>query len=203
MGKGTRDKVAGAAPTEAALREAALSHLARYGTTRAGLLRVLDRRIGRWAHRAGAEGQDSDGVAQQAAVARGAARQVVARLAEAGAVDDTAFATARARSLTRAGRSRRAVAAHLAARGVDGETVATSLPQDPEAELAAALALARRRRLGPFRAVAPDEPADDADRQRRELGMLARAGFAQDLARRALEMEPDEAEALVARLRRE
>jgi regulatory protein len=203
MGKGTRDRMAGATPTEGTLRDAALSHLARYGTTRAGLLRVLDRRIDRWAHLADAEGLDSDLVAGQATAARVAARRVVARLAEVGAVDDAAFAAARARSLTRAGRSRRAVAAHLAVRGVDGETLAASLPANPEAELAAALALARRRRLGPFGSAAPDGSADDADRRRRELGVLARAGFSQDLARRALEMAPDEAEAIVVRLRRE
>ena len=38
-----------ARPTESLLHNAALTHLARYGATQAGLLRVLDRRIARWA----------------------------------------------------------------------------------------------------------------------------------------------------------
>ncbi|HEY2133258.1 MAG TPA: RecX family transcriptional regulator, partial [Acetobacteraceae bacterium] len=103
----------------------------------------------------------------------------------------------RARSLTRGGRSRRAVAAHLLARGVSGEALRAALPGDPETELAAALALARRRRIGPFRAGEADE-----DGRRKELGMLARAGFAQDVAARALAMDADAAEALVIGLRR-
>jgi hypothetical protein len=58
--------------------------------------------------------------------------------------------------------------------------------------------LARKRRIGPFRT---GEAPDEAGR-RRELGVLARAGFPQDVARQALAMEPDQAETLVNRLRR-
>ncbi len=186
-----KPRPAGTCPTEAALHDAALAHLARYAASRAGLTRVLDRRCERWARAAGTE----EATAALAAL-RQAVRDVVARLATAGAVDDGAFAASRARSLGRAGRSRRAIAAHLAARGVAGEEASAALPDNPEAELAAALALARRRRLGPFRD--PDAVADP----RRELGVLARAGFSQDIARRALDADPDTAEALVARLRR-
>ncbi|MCW3473375.1 RecX family transcriptional regulator [Limobrevibacterium gyesilva] len=181
-------------PTEAALHEAALAHLARYATTQAGLVRVLDRRVDRWARAAASP--DPDAVL----AAKRAVRAVVARLAAAGVVNDAAFAESRARSLTRSGRSRRAVAAHLAARGVAAETVARAVPGDAETELAAALSFARRRRIGPFRRMCDDEAAM-ADIHRRELGVLARAGFPQDVASRALRMAEDEAEALVNRLR--
>ncbi|TDG04393.1 regulatory protein RecX, partial [Paracraurococcus ruber] len=40
---------AGPPPGEAALREAALAHLARFAATEAGLTRVLRRRVDRWA----------------------------------------------------------------------------------------------------------------------------------------------------------
>jgi regulatory protein len=183
-------------PDEAGLHEAALRHLARYATTRAGLARVLNRRIDRWAREA--EGEP-EAIAAAAAAARAAAAAVVARLAAAGAVDDAAFAAARARSLARAGRSRRAVAAHLAARGVAAAEMREALGEaDAEAEFAAALIFARRRRLGPFRA-----GGADAETARRELAAFARAGFPQSLARRALGMDPESAEALVLRLRRE
>ncbi len=122
---------------------------------------------------------------------------VVDRLAAAGAVDDAAFAQGRARSLARAGRSRRAIAAHLAARGIDASLAGTVLPDDPRHELAAALTLARRRRIGPFRA---DEAADPV-RHRRELAALARGGFSEMIARQALEMRHSEAEALLISLR--
>jgi regulatory protein len=183
-------------PDRARLHEAALAHLARFATTEAGLRRVLERRIDRWT-RAAADGRDPDEIAAAAAASRNAAREVVARLVASGVVSDAAFAEARARSLRRAGRSARAVAAHLAARGVAAETARAVLPDDAEGELAAALAFARRRRIGPFRV----GEAPDAEGRRRELGMLARAGFSQDTARRALATDPDEARMLIIRLR--
>lgn len=184
-------------PDAAALREAALAYLARFAATRAGLRRVLERRIARWARAAEAE-YGAEHAAEGTRAARAAIETVVARLAEAGAVDDAAFAAARARRLTRAGKSRVAAAAHLAAKGVDTATAAAALGTDPAAELAAALTLAARRRIGPFRTGGPP----DAAGRLRELGVLARAGFPRDIAERALRLDPAEAEARVATLRR-
>ena len=186
------------APDDAALHAAALAHLARYAATETGLRRVLERRIERWVRAATTDAADPDAIRAQAATARQAARAVVVRLAASGAVSDTVFAESRTRSLTRAGRSRQAVAAHLAARGVDPALARDAAPDDPETEFAAALALARRRRIGPFRR----GDAPDAVGRRRELAVLARAGFPQSVAARALATEPEEAEALVAALRR-
>jgi regulatory protein len=183
----------------AALRDAALNYLARYASTEAALLRVLERRIARWARMAQTGDTDRDAIAAQVDAARQAARGVVAQLAAAGAVNDTAFAESRVRSLVRAGRSRRAIGAHLAAKGVGSETQRNVLADDTvDAEFGAALVLARRRRIGPFRA---GEPPDAVGR-RRELAIFARAGFPQSVAVRALETEGAEAEALVNRLRR-
>ncbi len=181
---------AGPAPDDAALREAALTHLARFGTTEAGLLRVLVRRIDRWAKRASDEGADPS---TDVATARAAARRVAAALAATGAVDDAAFATARVRRLGRAGRSRQAVAAHLAAKGVDPGLARSLLPDDG-AELSAAILQTRRRRIGPFRT------GDDAD-PARELAILARAGFAGGIARAALALDREAAEAAIERVR--
>jgi regulatory protein len=186
-------------PDEAAVREMALTYLARYAATEAGLLRALKRRIDRWARLAQTQDTDPDTIAAQAAVAMQAARGVVARLAAAGAVNDAAFAESRARSLARAGRSRRAIGAHLAAKGVSAETQRLLVsPDDIDSELAAALVLARRRRIGPFRA---GDPPDAAGR-RRELAILARAGFPQSVAARALDTAAPEAEARVNLFRR-
>ncbi len=184
-------------PDARALHEAALAYLARFAATRAGLRRVLEHRVARWA-RAAEAAHGADHAAEGARAARAAIESVVARLAEAGAVDDAAFAAVRARRLTRAGKSRIAAAAHLAAKGVDAATAAAALGTDPEAELAAALTLAARRRIGPFRTGAPP----DATGRLRELGVLARAGFPRDVAERALRLDSAEANALVAALRR-
>jgi regulatory protein len=185
----------GKLPDAAALYEAALSHLARYATTRAGLERVLLRRIARWARQAKGE---PEAIAAAETEARAAARAVVERLATAGAVNDAAFAAARARRLARAGNSRRGIAAHLLRHGVAGAELAEALPADPGAELLAALALARRRRIGPFRPA----PLADADARRRELAALARAGFPHAVAREALAMPRSEAEDRLAVARR-
>ena len=183
---------AGPPPDEPALRNAALTHVARFGTTEAGLVRVLDRRVDRWVRAAADEGVDTG---PAAATAREAVRRVARALAASGAVDDAAFARARARRLGRAGRSRQAVAAHLAAKGVAPELARTVLPDDG-AELEAAVLQTRRRRIGPFRS--PDDPGDPA----REQGMLARAGFSGEVARAALRLDREAAEAIAERARR-
>lgn len=167
-----------------------MSYLARYAATEAGLRRVLERRIDTWARRAA----DRDAVADQVAAARQAVRQVVARLVAAGAVSDAAFAESRARGLINAGRSRRAVAAGLAAKGVNAELARSVLPDDADTELASAFVLARKRRIGPFRT------SDDADRQR-EFGIMARAGFPRAVAEQALDAGAEEALEAIRRLR--
>ena len=138
---------AGPAPGEAALREAALAHLARFAATEIGLKRVLQRRVDRWARRAESEGALPEVVAPQAAAARAAAAVVAKAMVAAGAVDDAAFAASRARRLARGGRSRRAIAAHLGAKGVAAETAAAALPA-AETELDAAALRQRRLRPG-------------------------------------------------------
>lgn len=177
---------AGPPPDAARLREAALAHLARFAATEVGLRRVLARRVDRWARRAEAEGRE---VGAEVAAGKAAAATIAREMVAAGAVDDAAFAESRARRLARTGRSRRATLAHLAAKGVGGEVAAAALPEGPEAELDAALAFCRRRRIGPF---ARGEEAPEA--RAKALGALARGGFPREVAERALRMDPAEAE---------
>jgi regulatory protein len=70
-----------------------------------------------------------------------------------------------------------------------------TIPRDDE--LAAALATARRRRIGPFR----PNPVD-AEGARREIAMLARAGFPRDIVQTALQMASAAAESIVLQLKR-
>ncbi|MBI0433544.1 RecX family transcriptional regulator [Roseomonas sp. KE0001] len=196
---GRREEVrAGPPPDAARLREAALAHLARFAATEAGLIRVLHRRIDRWARRAEAEGQEAEAVAARVAAARAEAVAVAHRLSDTGAVDDAAFAASRARRLNQAGRSRRAIAAHLAAKGVRPDTAATLLEAAPPDDLAAALGHLRRRRAGPF-AAEPPSP----EQRLKALAALARGGFARDVAERALDMAPEEAEDRLLAARRD
>jgi regulatory protein len=173
-------------PDGAKLYEAALNHLARYAATETGLARVLARKIDRWARLRAEEGGETEEIAPAARQAKAAIPRVLARLKEAGVVNDDAFAASRAKRLIRAGKSRRATLAHLAAKGVTGAVI----EEDPERELAAACAYLRRRRAGPF---------GDAPEQK-ILAAMARGGFAQEVARRALRLDRDEAETLIKTL---
>ena len=186
----------GPLPTEALLHEAALNHLARFAATEAGLRRVLERRVDRWARRSEAAGEAPDAVAPRAAEAKRHAATVARKLVSSGAVDDGAFAAARARRLSRGGRSRRAIAAHLAAKGVGRDAADAALPEGEEAELDSALALCRRRRAGPF---APGPLSPEA--RLKALAVLARAGFPRGVAEAALDTPLEEAEARLAALR--
>jgi regulatory protein len=178
---------------EAALREAALAYAARYGGTAAALRRALDRRIRRWSEALlAAEGADGQAIRAQAAALGEAAARVVTALVALGAVNDAAFAESRARRLRRAGRSRRAVLAHLGARGIGAAMAGEAAPEDEAVEFAAALAFARRRRVGPF----AREDAAEADRQR-VLMAFGRAGFSGAVARRALDCAPEEAARII------
>lgn len=222
----------GPPPTEARLRDAALAHLARFAATEAGLLRVLRRRVDRWAQRATAEaGTAIDAaatIADAAVAARHAAAAVAKALVASGLVDDAAFAASRARRLTRAGRSRRAIAANLAAKGVPRATAAEALPTDEATELDAALAYCRRRRIGPFaqpprpgisRTATPTAtptamPSGTSEAKQRRpippeeaarqkaLAALARAGFDRATAEAALDLAPAAATARLEAARR-
>jgi regulatory protein len=179
------------------LREAALRHLARYAATEARLLRVLHRRIDRWLRAAQAAApDDATDLAAAAAASRQAARHVAVSLAAAGVVDDAAYAASRARALLRAGKSRARAAQHLAVRGVDAAIIRAALPEDGDHDLAAALLLARKRRLGAF------APAGGEDDRPRALAILARAGFSHATAQQALRTDLQQAEACIEALRR-
>ena len=179
-------------PTVASLHQAALAHLARYAATRAGLLRVLHRRIERWSQ---AMPPDDAPDRERVATLRAIAGDVVERLVTEGLVDDAAYAERRGLRLLQAGRSPKAAVSQLRARGVAADLAAAAVP---DLSLDAALILARRRRIGPFR---HDDP--DAEGQRREQGILARAGFSRDIALQALQLGTDEAEQRIIEFRRQ
>lgn len=162
------------------LEHVAVHYLSRFAASSASLRRVLLRRVERSAR---VHSTDLD---------EGAAmvEALVARMVAAGLVDDHAFATARAVSLHRRGTSRRAIAAKLRDKGVAPELIAVALDSlvnelggaedlaagrciaAADLDWTAAVNLARRRRLGPFRA-----GAERAAHHGKDMAALARAGF--------------------------
>ncbi len=161
----------------ARLERAALFYLERYSSSSASLRRVLLRRIERVCR---ARGEDA---APYAPIADDIVRRAVA----SGLVDDRLYAQGKVASLRRRGQSARMIAAKLAARGIEFDLAAAAIASHDQArdtdDGAAALALARKRRLGPFR----HDPAERSDRRDRDLAVLARAGYAYDIARRVID----------------
>ncbi len=164
--------------TPAYLRNAALHYLGRFASSSANLRRVLMGKVERSARFHGTDPEEG----------AGAIDALIVRFEASGLLDDMTYATAQVAARRRRGDSGHAIRARLRAKGVAPETVEAALAAgDGERrgpELVAALALARRRRLGPYR-----EPARRAERRERDLAALARAGFAYDVARRVVDAE--------------
>ena len=105
-------------------------------------------------------------------------------------IDDQAFAQTKARALHRRGSSSRMTRRRLSLAGIDRDTLDKAmagldeeLHADPQQrEWQAAAALARRRRLGPYRAA-----GERKEHRQHDLATLARAGFDYDLARRIVD----------------
>jgi regulatory protein len=177
--------------TVAGLRNIALNYLARYAATEVGLRRVLTNRIEKWkSHQAEID-------ADIASSLHRSVEEVIAGMVQIGLVNDQAFAEMKGLNLRREGRSSRSARAKLMAKGVPSALAHEMLPDDPDADLAAAVMTARRR-LGPFHDARRSDPADGA----RALATLIRAGFSMAVAQRALAMPTEEAETLIEQARR-
>ena len=165
------------------LENAALHYLERFAASADSLRRVLLRRVERSARE---HETDREEGAQWVAA-------LIARYQASGLLNDAAFAEAKTASLHRRGGSTRAIRQKLSAKGVGEDDIARALAErldvssgDPDLE--AALALCRRRRLGPHRPAGAREAARDKD-----LAALGRAGFDYETARRAVDWRDEEA----------
>ena len=174
-GRGRR----GRGPREATakyLRNSARYYLDRYATSSAHLRRLLLDKVARSAR---AHGTDAEAGAA-------AVDALIAEFLGAGLLDDARYAEDRALALFRRGASARAIRGALLAKGVASELIDPALErlggEAAEPELAAALAYARRRRLGPYRS-----PQARAAMREKDLAALGRRGFGYELARRVIE----------------
>jgi len=146
----------------ARLDELALAYVARFATSAAKLEDYLRRKLRE-------RGWEGEGEAPTAAI--------VARFVAAGYVDDAAFARAKSGSLLRRGYGERRIGQALGAAGIDA-AVQEDVRASPLAQRRAALALARKRRFGPFGAAAEDRAVRE-----KQLGAMLRAGHPLDSAR--------------------
>lgn len=158
-----------------ALERKALDYIGRYEAPAARVTAVLRRMVEREARR-----QSIDREA-----ARRMIDDVVADLVARGIIVDRRYAEIRARVLRGRGTATAMIRQDLRAHGISAAVVGEVLqggPDESTANLAAAIAFARRRRLGPFRPAAAR-----ADNRLRDLGALGRRGFDPDTARRVVD----------------
>lgn len=162
--------------SEERLYQSALHYLGRYAASSASVRRVLRRRVTKYA--------EADGIDVETAHAW--IEGIIQRLNRSGILDDAAYAEGRARSLFRRGLSVRMIRVKLAEKGLDRSMVDRAvdglLAEHRNVDLKAALALARRRRLGPYRLEEKREPA-----LKRDLSAMARAGFSFEISRLVVE----------------
>jgi regulatory protein len=173
---------------EQRLMNKAVHYLGRYSASRQRLREVLQRFAMRKleAH-------------EEAEVAR-AIDAVLDDCIRLGYVDDAALS--RARSNRRSGGSalaiRRSLAEHAIGQDLADEALAAADESTSDGELAAALRLAARRRIGPYFTREGDD-----DTYRKQLASLARAGFSFATAKAVMALgSADEAEELAESLRR-
>lgn len=150
--------------TIASLDWFALRYVERFATTRVKLRRYLQGKLRE-------RGWAGDGDAPIDAV--------VDRLAGRGYVDDRAFGEAKARGLERRGFGVRRVTQALTAAGLEAD-LRTEIGETVDGE-AAAIAYARRKKLGPF-AVSEAGP----ELQRKQFAAMVRAGHPFDVVKRVL-----------------
>jgi regulatory protein len=119
--------------------------------------------------------------------------RVIARFQDLGYLNDDSYTRMKVSSLLQRGLSRRMILLKLQNAGIPEAGIKAALGAHfsehgitaEDSELAAALKLARKKRLGPH---APDKNGD----HKRAMTTLARAGFSFDVIKRVLNTGPDE-----------
>jgi regulatory protein len=181
-------------PTEQNLANVALHYLQRYAASEASLRRVLANRL----RRAGMDHPDFARDENRMRALHSAIETIIARHKKSGAVNDAAFAETKIHSLRRQGKSARAIQQKLALKGIKSEMVKDALAQHADGqemeavEFRAALALARKRRWGPYRKTDVADPEKLREKTHKEFAGLARAGFSSAIAKRVLNCDAPE-----------
>ena len=151
------------------LQRAALRYLERYPASDRQLRRVLSRKL----RRAEAAGDAIDETWVD---------EVATRCAELGYLNDARLAEHKARSLRRRGKSARQIRATLTRAGLGSAEIDAALSEEQtDADWIAAIAYARKRRLGPWR-----RTQFSPEQKQRELAVFGRAGFSFEIARKVI-----------------
>jgi regulatory protein len=153
------------------LRGLALHYAGRYATTKRKLSDYLLRKI---RERGWTEGEAFPDVVALAD-----------NFAELGYVNDAQYAESRARSFARRGFGARRLEQDLTVAGIDDDDGRAAREHAAEEILSSALALAQRKKIGPFAS-----EVTSPEKRQKQIAMMLRAGHGFDLARRIVNAEP-------------
>lgn len=156
----------------AKIEELALAYVARFATSAGKLEAYLRRKL---RERGVAEGEEEPDIGA-----------LVARFAARGYIDDAGYARARSGDLLRRGYGRRRIAQALHGAGIEEEIREACIP-DTARLRSAALAMARKRRFGPFYAGPGEDAADRHKRREKQLAAMLRAGHDFEIARTVID----------------
>lgn len=165
--------------TPSYLNNYAMFYLERFSSSSANLKKILMRRVHKSVPFHGEPTMER---------ATAMVDDVVAKLIELKIIDDALYAKSRTTSFRRAGNSKRQISAKLFAKGLDNTQIHTAIETVDQThahdnpELTAAIRYAQRRRIGPYRSKACDDP----EQFKKDLAKLARNGFSFDIAKQAL-----------------
>jgi regulatory protein len=144
------------------LNDLALHYVARFATSAAKLEDYLRRKL----RERGWDGEVEPDLSE-----------LTGKFVAAGYIDDEAYARAKSGALLRRGFGNRRIGQALSAAGI-AEDIRVEVRAGVAAERSAALALATKRRFGPFGAAELDRPARD-----KQIAAMLRAGHSFDTAR--------------------
>lgn len=158
------------------LKNIALYYLKRFESSVANLRSVLQRRVNDYAY----QNKEFD---------RGEAYQwiedILADFQRYGYLNDSRYAEIKIKDYMSAGKSVRYIKGKMREKGIDEEILSALLEDQEYDEFEAAIKLAKKKHIGPFRT---DEEALFENRQK-DMGTLVRAGFSYDVVRRVVGYE--------------
>ena len=164
------------------LENSAAHYLGRFSSSSANLRNVMMRKIYRSSSHHGTNIEEAEKWLDA----------LIEKFERLGYLDDTAFAQMRARGLHARGTPLVGIKFKLKQQGVGEDDIEAALAHlEDENETRnldwdAAVKLARRRRLGPYRT---EDPEARKERREKDMGALARAGFGYDIAQRIVDTE--------------
>ena len=122
--------------------------------------------------------------------------KIISNLEENKYLNDELYSDSKARLLLRRGYSINKIRQSLINKGIDSDYIKNSIEKikdkEIEPDFVSALKLCKRRRIGPLRPAANRELF-----YKKDMGVLARAGFSFEISKRILDLNKDEYEKLI------